>query len=226
MFRDGLSASPYCDFQSVWLAKAFTSAPHRGVMSEASAAKLSRPALIVWDMQHGIAPRAFNFDDVVQKIGILRDSFHGLGLPVIYSQHTGVPYEYMSVANVAFLKRRGLDPKAGFMNEGSKEWQIIEQLRPADEDLVLRKSTASFFVGTMLEQMLRNRGVDTLVLAGVSTEGGIEGTARHSSYLGFQTTVVEDAVGSFDKEAHEKALWLMRRMFDVRLAGSVVSNIG
>lgn len=195
-------------------------------MSEDSAAKLPKPVLIVWDMQYGIAPRAFNFNDILQKIETLRDSFHKLGLPVIYSQHTGLPYEYMSVANIAFLKRRGLDPKMGFMNEGSKEWQIVEQLRPSDEDLVLRKSTASFFIGTMLEQMLRNRGVETLVLAGVSTEGGIEGTARHSSYLGFRTTVVEDAVGSFDKEAHEKALWLMRRVFDVRPADSVAPNIG
>jgi nicotinamidase-related amidase len=194
-------------------------------MSEASPTKLPGPALIVWDMQYGIASRAFNFEEMVQKIGMLRDSFHKSGLPVIYSQHTGVPFEYMSETNIAFLRRRGLDPKAGFMNEGTKEWGIIEQLRPADEDLVLRKSTASFFVGTMLEQMLRNRGIQTLVLTGVSTDGGIEGTARHSSYLGFRTTVVEDAVGSFDKEAHEKALWLMRRMFDVRPAGSVATSI-
>lgn len=195
-------------------------------MSDVSEMKLPSAALIVWDMQYGIAPRAFNFDEIAQRIGQLRDSFHRHGLSVIYSQHTGLPYEYMSAANIASMKRRGIDPKAGFMAEGSKEWQIVEQLRPAKEDLVLRKYTASFFVGTMLEQLLHNRGVETIVLTGVSTDGGIEGTGRHSAYLGLRTVVVEDGVGSFDKEAHEKALWLMRRMFDVRPAESVMSSIG
>lgn len=195
-------------------------------MSGETSKELPGPALIVWDMQYGIAPRAFNYGEIVEKIRILLDSFHTSALPVIYSQHTGLPYEYMSATNIAFLKRRGVDPKAGFMNEGSKEWQIVEELKPSKEDTILRKYTASFFVGTMLEQMLRNRGIETLVLVGVSTDGGIEGTARHASYLGFSPVVVEDAVGSFDKEAHEKALWLMRRMFDVCTVESVVSGIG
>ena len=187
--------------------------------------ELPKPALVIWDMQYGIAPRAFNFKEIVQKVSDLRDSFHGAGLPVIYSQHTGLPYEYLSAASIAFFQRRGLDPKSGFMKEGSKEWQIVEELLPAREDLVLRKHTASFFVGTMLEQMLRNRGVETLVLAGVSTEAGIEGTARHASYFGFRPVIVEDAVGSFDREAHEKALWLMGKMFEVRPADVVMTNI-
>jgi len=176
-------------------------------------------------MQYGIAQRAFNLDEIVQKITTLRDAFHASGLPVIYSQHTGLPYEYLSAASLASYKRRGIDPKTGFMREGSKEWQIVEELAPAKEDLVLRKHTASFFFGTMLDQMLRNRGIDTLVLAGVSTEAGIEGTARNASYLGYLPVVVEDAVGSSDKEAHEKALWLMRKMFDVRSAEATIASV-
>ena len=194
-------------------------------MSGEPSEKLSRPALIVWDMQYGIASRAFNFTELVQKIGMLRDLFHKSGLPVIYSQHTALPYEYMSAANIASLRRRGIDPKVGFMKEGLKEWQIVDELAPAKEDLVLKKNTASFFVGTMLDQMLRNRGIATLVLTGVSTEAGIEGTARNASYLGYRPVVVEDAVGSSEKEAHEKALWLMKRMFDVRPAEAVLDAV-
>ncbi|HME19730.1 MAG TPA: isochorismatase family cysteine hydrolase [Nitrososphaerales archaeon] len=194
-------------------------------MSQHQDSRLSKPALVVWDMQYGIAQRAFNLDEIVQKITTLRDAFHASGLPVIYSQHTGLPYEYLSAASLASYKRRGIDPKTGFMREGSKEWQIVEELAPAKEDLVLRKHTASFFFGTMLDQMLRNRGIDTLVLAGVSTEAGIEGTARNASYLGYLPVVVEDAVGSSDKEAHEKALWLMRKMFDVRSAEATIASV-
>jgi len=194
-------------------------------MSQELGLELSRPVLIIWDMQYGIAQRAFNFKEIVQRIVALRDSFHGSGLPVIYSQHTGLPYEYLSPANIAFFERRGLNPRSGFMKVGSREWEIVTELAPASEDLILRKHTASFFVGTMLEQMLRNRGIETLVLSGVSTEAGIEGTARHASYLGFRPIVVEDAIGSSDKENHEKALWLMRKMFDVRLTDAVLASV-
>lgn len=176
-------------------------------------------------MQYGIAGRAFNLNGIVQKIKMLIDAFHESELPVIYSQHTGLPYEYLSAANIAFLKKRGLDPKSGYMREGSKEWRIIEELSPAEEDLVLKKHVANFFFGTMLDQILRNRGVDTLVLAGVSTEAGIEGTARNASYLGYSPLIVEDAVGSFDREAHEKALWLLRKMFDVRPTEDIVTSV-
>jgi nicotinamidase-related amidase len=194
-------------------------------MSQQPSLVLQKPALIVWDMQYGIASRAFNFGEIVPKIKALRDAAHESGVPVIYSQHTGLPYEYLSAANIAFYRKRGLDPKTGFMQEGSKEWQIVEELAPAKEDLVLRKHTPSFFIGTPLEQMLRNRGVETLALTGVSTEAGIEGTARHASYLGFRPVVVEDAVGSSDKEAHEKALWIMRKLFEVSPAEAVAAGI-
>ena len=193
-------------------------------MSQATGQGLSKPALIIWDMQYGISTRAFNFGEVVTRIKALRSAAHEEGVPVIYSQHTGLPYEYLSAANIAFFKRRGLDPKTGFMREGSKEWEIVEELAPATDDLVLKKHTPSFFVGTMLDQMLRNRGIETVVLVGVSTEAGIEGTARHASYLGYYPLIVEDAVGSSDREAHEKALWMMRKMFNVMPADAVVAS--
>jgi nicotinamidase-related amidase len=194
-------------------------------MSNEPTLSYSSSALIVWDMQYGIASRAFNFDELRSKIRNLLNAFHAAGRPVIYSQHTGLPYEYMSQAMVANLRRRGMDPKQGFMREGSHDWQILDGITPAEGDYVLSKHTASFFVGTFLEQLLRNRGVDTLVLAGVSTEAGIEGTARHASYLGFVPVIVEDAVGSSNRETHGLALELMRKMFAVQSTEVVVERV-
>jgi nicotinamidase-related amidase len=195
-------------------------------MNEAPGPNYSSSALIVWDMQNGIASRAFNFDTIVTNVKKMLDAFHASGRPVIYSQHTGLPYEYLSKSMIAFMQKRGLDPKkGGFLQEGTPDWEIVKKLSPAETDLVLRKYTASFFIGTILDQLLRNRGVDTLVLAGVSTEGGIEGTARHASYLGYFPVVTEDAVGSFDREAHEAALRLMGRMFEVRTSKSIIADV-
>jgi len=196
-------------------------------MSETPGPSYSNSALIVWDMQYGIAPRAFNFDAIVSNTKKMIDTFHASKKPVIYSQHTGLAYEYLSKPMIAMIQKRGLDPrKGGFLQEGTHDWEIVKELAPAETDLVLRKYTASFFIGTILEQILRNRSIDTLVLAGVSTEGGIEGTARHASYLGYFPVIAEDAVGSFDREAHEAALKLMGRMFEVRTAESIIANVG
>jgi len=195
-------------------------------MSETFGPTYSNSVLIVWDMQYGIASRAFNFNDIVLKIKDLIETFHASGRPVIYSQHTGLPYEYLSKSMIAFIQKRGLDPrKGGFLQEGTHDWEIVKELSPIKTDLVFRKYTASFFIGTILDQVLRNRGVDTLVLAGVSTEGGIEGTARHASYLGYFPVIARDAVGSFDREAHEAAIKFMTRAFEVQTAESIIANL-
>ena len=188
---------------------------------------LENSALIVWDMQNGIAKRAFNIAQIVPNVNLLIDAAHRSSKPVIASQHTGIPYEYLSKYGIYSARKRGMDPRAGtFMAEGSNEWKLMDGLAFGEDDTVIMKHTPSFFVGTMLEQFLRNRGVDTIILAGVSTEAGIEGTARHAAALGFIPVVVEDAVGSFDKTRHESALQLMRSMFPLRKTEEVVRSLG
>jgi nicotinamidase-related amidase len=177
-------------------------------------------------MQNGIARRAFNFREIVGNAKQLVAAAHRWQIPVIYGQYTGLPPQHLSKYAQYSLKRRGIDPnKSSFMAEGSEEWKIVSELAPSKDDLVLRKYTASFFVGTMLEQILRSMGVESLILTGVSTEGGIEGTARHGAYLGFIPVIAQDAVGSFDQQAHEGMLEIMRRMFEVETTATIVRNM-
>ena len=61
------------------------------------------------------------------------------------------------------------------------------------------------FAGTPLEQELRSRGIDTVVLTGVSTNGGVESTLRQGTGLGFAFVVVEDACSGQDAEEHRFA---------------------
>ena len=183
---------------------------------------LENSALIVWDMQNGIAKRAFNIAQVLANTNLLIGAAHKSRRPVIVSQHTGIPHEYLSKYGIYMAQKRGINPKAGtVMAEGSEEWKLMDGLTLDEDDRVVKKHTPSFFVGTMVEQFLRNRGVDTIILTGVSTDAGIEGTARHAAALGFLPVVVEDAVGSFDRVRHESALQLMRGMFPVRKTDEV-----
>ncbi len=190
-----------------------------------------RSALIVWDMQNEIckmhyARNAIGFDQLLRNVRTLIDSSHTNDIPVIYSQHAGLPSEFQSKYMRLSLQRRGIPEGSTFMAEGSQEWKIVKELDPLrDKDIVLQKHTASFFVGTPLEQLLRNRGIEAVILCGIATQAGIEGTARHASELGFCPVIVEDAVGSRNQELHENSLKVMRQMFEVQSTEETVRKL-
>lgn len=187
---------------------------------------LSKSALIVWDMQYGICMKAFNLKEMVSNIKLLTNAMHALQRPVIYTQTTGLPYEYQSAYTTYRMRKRGVDPKtATHMIEGTHDWQLIEEMTPEKRDIVIKKYSPSLFVGTVAEPLLNNNGVDSVIITGVSTEFGVETTARHAACLGFVPVLAEDAVGGGDKEAHDSALSVMRKLFEVRTTQNILNTL-
>ena len=91
--------------------------------------------------------------------------------------------------------------------------EIVDGLKPERGDIVFQKRRPDGFVGTDLELMLRNRGIEAIVIGGVATEGGVEGTARTGRNLGYDMLVLRDGCGSRSRENHDLALKLMERMY-------------
>ena len=79
-------------------------------------------------------------------------------------------------------------------------------LAPAADDALLVKQHASAFVGTSLAATLRSRGVDTVVVAGVSTSGCVRATATDALAAGFRPIVVADACGDRTSALHHQNL--------------------
>ena len=73
--------------------------------------------------------------------------------------------------------------------------------------------------------MMRNHNVTTLIFTGIATEMGIESSARDASNRGFYPVVVSHCVLSFDKDAHERSLKTMARLFIVETADSILKNM-
>lgn len=186
----------------------------------------SRPALVIWDVQRGMTARTFNYKEMVSNIRLLIDRAHANKIPVIYSQYTGLPYDLMNNYLVYWATKRGMDPKQPRMMEESPEWKIVDELTPSSEDIVIKKYTADFFIGTYLENLLRIREVNSVILTGVSTEVGIETTARHASCLGFIPIIAEDGVGSSNKDLHSFSLNVMRGMFELQNTNYIVEKLG
>lgn len=83
------------------------------------------------------------------------------------------------------------------------------------------------FAGTELEQQLRQRGVETVVLGGIATNIGVESTARQGTGLGFAFVVVEDACSTFDAESHRFAFEkIFPRLARVRKTDEVIASLG
>jgi nicotinamidase-related amidase len=173
-------------------------------------------ALIVWDVQNALVNNIFNKQEFLAGLKPLISRAREKGVPVIYSKITPLPAQYNSSwALYSMMRRYGIDDPAKmppFMKPGTADAEIAADVSPSGDDVVMNKHTASIFMGTHAEHMLRNRGIETLIFTGIATEFGVESSARDASNRGFYPVIVSDCVSSMDKAMHELALKVMARM--------------
>jgi nicotinamidase-related amidase len=111
--------------------------------------------------------------------------------------------------------------------EDPHDREIIAELQPQPQDIVFHKRRPDGFVGTDLDLMLRSNGIKAIIIGGVATEGGVEGTARSARNLGYDVVILKDGVGSRNRELHEMALKLMEQtFFEVTTAGEIAAIWG
>ena len=185
-----------------------------------------RSALLIWDMEYAIGPNAFNYKDILANLKSLSARAREAGIPVLYSVQTG--FDLIKEEAPVWVRVRMKRAKASDPNQLLKEKddphdrEIVEELKPQPKDIVFQKRRPDGFVGTDLDLILRSNGVRTILIGGVATEGGIEGTARTARNLGYDIVVLKDCVGSRNRELHELALKLMEQThFDIATAGEI-----
>jgi ureidoacrylate peracid hydrolase len=101
------------------------------------------------------------------------------------------------------IKARPFLLQEGFRLHDPGRELIPELPRP---DYELDKPRFSAFHGTPLEVLLRSLDIDTLVLSGIVTHGGVEATARDAMIRDFSVVILEDCVAAFDEELHLASL--------------------
>ena len=191
---------------------------YQGVRIYETLAEIVVPAhtcLVIWDVQLGLVGRVFDRETYVARLATFVKKLRGR-VQVAYTVITPLPLRLQSGWNIYSMMRRfGIDDPSkltSFMDKGSPEREVPGELAPEGDDIVIEKSTQNLFVGTNAEMILRNRGVQTLVFAGIATEIGVETSARDASARGFYPVVVSDGVSSMDREAHERSLKSLARI--------------
>ena len=143
---------------------------------------------------------------------------------------TPIGFDLLKEEAGVWVRERMKRAKATDPNELLKEKEnphdrdIVDALKPESKDIVFQKRRPDGFVGTDFDLMLRSNGVRTILIGGVATEGGVEGTARSARNLGYDIVVLKDCVGSRNRELHELALKLMEQThFDIATASEIAA---
>lgn len=183
--------------------------PLRGLDAGASA------ALVVSECQNNMInadyPRAVETGlaqaaadrGMIPRIAALADSCRGAGVPVLHATLVPRPgYVGLGTRNplLGRIAKRGTPPGEDF----AKGWEIHPDLPVAEGDLrVPRHHGVTPFGDPALIQLLRNLDVTTVILAGVSTNVALAGSAVEAVNAGFAVILAEDATTGAPAEAHE-----------------------
>jgi nicotinamidase-related amidase len=140
---------------------------------------------------------------VVPNVQRLQSAFRLAGVEVIHVKTESLTADGRDRSPSAKLHGTHVAP-------GSREGDILDEIAPVGDEIVFRKTCASAFNGTNIETILRNIGINRLVVGGVVTGSCVEMAVRDASDRGFSVVLVEDATASWTPEMQRDAIEGMR----------------
>ncbi|MGC9599528.1 MAG: hydrolase [Minisyncoccia bacterium] len=194
-------------------------------MADRIIADKTKTALVVIDLQKGIVGRPCGPHEsglVVKNASALARAFRKNGMPVFLVRVTPSPDRKDGLTPIADAPAFPASPNM------APDWaEIVPELGPEPGDFVITKRQWGAFYGTELDLQLRRRGIDTIVLCGISTSIGVESTARFAYEYGYQQIFAEDAMtSSRTGEEHENSVKnIFPRMGRVRKTEDILAEL-
>ena len=171
-----------------------------------------KPAILVIDVIHDFVYGKFGSERAASILPSLRRLLNyarGSGLPVVYLTDAHLP------AGDAEFEIWGEHAV-----EGSEGAEIVGEVRPVEGDFRIPKRRYSCFYATGLDALLRELGVDTVVLTGLVTDICVQHTAADAFFRGYRVLIPRDCVEAVSDEAQEGSLGYMERMYGAVITSS------
>ncbi len=179
---------------------------------------MNKCAVLVVDMLNDFVTGALKCDRglaIVPKTAELLDAAREKNIPVIF-------------LNDAHLK--GVDHELKLWGEhaiaGTKGAEVIPELKLCDKDYVVSKRRYSGFFHTDLELLLRELGVDTVIITGLHTHMCVRHTAADAYQLGYDIVVAKDATDSFTEEDYISGIKYLKEVYGAEItdADTLIKN--
>ena len=190
-----------------------------------------RAALLVVDLQKGEYNERKSAAE--PEDAYLWDRIGGLVIPngrrlIAACRMQGMEVIYTVVESLTLDGRdRGLDYKISgiFVPKGAREAEVIDELAPRPNDIVIPKTSSSLFNSTNFEYVLRNLGIEYLAVMGIMTDQCVETAVRDGCDRGFLMTVVEDACATHSARRHSESLLGIGGYCRVRTTDALISEL-
>ncbi|MGC1519919.1 MAG: isochorismatase family cysteine hydrolase [Steroidobacteraceae bacterium] len=124
-------------------------------------------------------------------------------------RRAGIEVTYTVIESMTADGRdRSLDYKITGFNvpKGSADAQMVDELKPTDDEMVFRKTSSSVFISTNIDYVLRNLGTKYLIIAGCLTDQCVDSAVRDACDFGYLVTVPTDACATLSAERHDWSL--------------------
>jgi nicotinamidase-related amidase len=130
----------------------------------------------------------------------------------------GIPVIYLRDAHTSGDKELGIWGEHAM--KGTQGCEIIPELKPEKNDIVIEKKWYSAFVDTQLPDILKRLGTDTIIFTGVSTDICVQNNVAPAYFSGYKTIVPRDCTASIDEESYEFSLKYMKNIFGTQITTS------
>ncbi len=190
----------------------------------------SRTALVLIDLQKGIVslPVAHPAEEIITRAAALAAAFRAKHLPVVivHVNPLGAPWTQARVEIPSAPQGEEAVAQASAAMQQAGFFDIVPQLTTGPNDIRLTKTAWNAFYETGLHEQLQSRGITGIVLAGIATSIGVEGTARAASELGYNLTFASDAMTDMHLPGHEHSLsTIFPRIGEVGTAAAIIEKL-
>ncbi len=181
----------------------------------------SSTALVIIDLQRGITGRKtapYDSDVVISNAASLAEEFRRNKMPVFLVHVVANEFDRLKPVADDSMRMTGPMPK---------DWaDFVPELNLTSEDIIITKKQWGAFYGTDLDLQLRRRKIDTIVLCGISTNIGVESTARFAYEYGYNQIFVEDAMTAMLEEEHNNTVnYIFKKIGLVRKTDDIIQSL-